>query len=249
MVINNIKDLLKDIFLLIKIIYNFLIEVFILIYFTVFYPLNRFIKSLSKGYFEHRADKIFFEKYPSMRKIQNVLNNIFEDYSPFEISIEENNDMSLTYGETPWLTISKIINEIEIFSDDIFVELGSGMGFFSFFMNQVFGINSIGLEIREKFVIITNRIVDILDLRNIKFIKTDIFEYDFSYATIIYLTATCFSSRQLEILGDKFNSLQVGTRLIMVSQGISLSTFRLLKRRIFNFSWGPGSVFFYEKIK
>ncbi|KAF0249504.1 MAG: hypothetical protein FD167_1098, partial [bacterium] len=77
---------------------------------------------------------------------------------------------NLTYGETPCLTIRKILQELELKPSDHFVDLGCGRGLTVFFVNQYFHIPATGVDIIPTFIRRAKILAKNLGLTQVKFI-------------------------------------------------------------------------------
>lgn len=158
---------------------------------------------------------------------------------------------NLIYGETPCLTIKKILQEAEIKSSDYFVDLGCGRGLAVLFVNQYFKIPAIGIDVIPTFIRRGEILIKNLGLDRVRFIKENLswIRMDqIGEGTIFYLTGTTFEEELLAKITLRLELLPIGTKLITVSEKLESVHFQLLKTKSFYFSWGKTDVFFHRKI-
>lgn len=154
----------------------------------------------------------------------------------------------LTYGETPYFTAYKILKEAKIKNGMVVYDLGSGLGGFTYLANLVFGAKVVGIEIIPSFFEFTSKLVNKFNLKDIKFIKKNIFESDVYDADIIYIAGTCFSEQSKKMLENMMRNAKKGAKIITLSYSLPSQNLRLKKVKKLWFSWGWGTVFFHEAV-
>jgi SAM-dependent methyltransferase len=157
-------------------------------------------------------------------------------------------NISLTYGETPWKTCVEIIKELEISKKDIFYDLGCGSGRLVFLFNRQFGIKSVGIDLIENFIKISNIVCKNLDLTKIKFINGNFLKKNLSDGTIFYITATCFDPDLVEQIADKLKEIKQKSKVIIITRQLNCEHLKLYKTKKFNFGWARDTAYFYEKV-
>lgn len=159
---------------------------------------------------------------------------------------------NLIYGETPCLTIKKILEEVGLKPSDRFVDMGCGRGLTVFFVNQHFQIPTIGIDLIPTFIRRAEVLVKNLGLKKIRFIKENLSWVTMEQigdGTIFYLTGTTFEEELLAKITYRLELLPIGIKLITVSQALNSTYFQLIKVKPFYFSWGKSDVYFHKKIK
>lgn len=134
-----------------------------------------------------------------------------------------------TYGEITPKFIQQIIEEVGITSNDIFYDIGSGIGNVVLQVAVQTGCKAIGIEIRPELTKIANNMKSKLPEISSKVIKKKIktnkisFEtgdaltedYNYKDATIIFLNNWCFGGELEQTLFRKFEKeLKEGTKII-----------------------------------
>jgi hypothetical protein len=159
---------------------------------------------------------------------------------------------NLIYGETPCLTIKKILEDAGIKPTDHFVDLGCGRGLTVFFVNLYFQIPSTGIEVLPTFVKRAEKLSKTLGLTQVNFIKENLSWVtleDIGKGTIFYLTGTTFEDELLAKIASRLELLPVGVKLISLSDAIPSIQFQVTKVKSYYFSWGKTDVYFQEKIQ
>lgn len=154
---------------------------------------------------------------------------------------------AFTYGETPARTAERLLNLSALGSGDRFLELGAGIGRVTL-RAALRGADATGVEQLPSFVRNANRIAARLGLADCcRFIQGDLFEADWSQATVLFATPTTFSEADLERLEACYDTLQPGARLITLTQAPRHPDLTQLAMEVLDFSWGPATVFIHQR--
>lgn len=155
------------------------------------------------------------------------------------------------YGETPLTSLDLIAEECRISSQDIVFELGCGRGRACFWLSCFKKCRVVGIEHIPDFVKRAQRIKEKLDVKNVEFRLENMFEGNFSEATVIYLYGTCLDTSSILKLIRRMSKLPSGTKIITVSYPLSDYTseplFEVMKRFPVRFSWGMADVYLQYK--
>jgi hypothetical protein len=158
---------------------------------------------------------------------------------------------NLVYGETPCLTMQKIMGELHPSSTDHFVDLGCGRGLTVFFVRFFCNIPATGIEIVPTFVRRAQKVARILGLSGVEFIRENlswVTQEQIGRGTIFYLAGTTFEDELLDKIALRLDMLQPGVRLITLSEAFPSEQFRVIKVKPYFFSWGKTDVYFHEKV-
>ena len=173
--------------------------------------------------------------------------------SPFSLRNIEGKNLpvtweELTYGEIYYYTARDILSKIEITSDDILVDIGSGRGKMVFFASMYFKCRAFGVELLPTFVKKSSAIGKLLKLNNIFFIQGNFLDFDFSEVSVIYFAGTCISDDKFELLLEAIKKAPSGAKFINLSYPVETDFLKLMGREKMYFSWGSTLVYFYERI-
>ena len=198
-------------------------------------------------------ERIFLLRDSKIRRMNFLLKYHYFLKSPVRIARKSEQELmmpyfSMTYGETPYSTIHKLFNMVDIKEGDIFFDLGSGIGNVVFFVNMYFKIPSVGVELVPFFMEKSRLIARELNLNDIDFIQGDFLREDISQGSIFYMNGKTFNLEIIERLFEKFKSIKKGSRLITVGYPIIVPYFKLLGDVTMFFSWGWDDVYIHEKI-
>ena len=91
------------------------------------------------------------------------------------------------YQPTPARIILKLIEELEPAANDIFYDLGSGIGHVPIMMTLLTGIKSKGVELENSYIQYSEECLNKLSLPSVEFINVDARHADYSDGTIFYL--------------------------------------------------------------
>src|SRR3990167_10311227 len=124
--------------------------------------------------------------------------------------------LSETNGEILYTSINKLLSLIPLTQDDVFFDLGSGVGkivlqvFLKTPVKEAAGIELLP-ELHEKAVIAAQKIQRDLpefyaDNRKLTMIQGSFLDTAFSNATVVFIGATCFPPSLLNALGKKIDN-------------------------------------------
>jgi SAM-dependent methyltransferase len=158
---------------------------------------------------------------------------------------------NLIYGETPCITMSKILQEISPAAGDHFIDLGCGRGLTVFFVRLYYQIPATGVEVIPTFVRRGQQIARRLNLTKIDFVRENLAWLtldQIGQGTIFFLAGTTFEEELLIKIAARLELLPPGVRLITVSEAFPSDQFRVVACKSYHFTWGKSEVYFHEKV-
>lgn len=178
-----------------------------------------------------------------------VLTYLFDN--PFTISkrfLMKRGEKDLyQYGETPLVTLDRIMSECGVTEEDTIYELGCGRGRTCFWLSEVLKAKVVGIEYIPEFVTRANRIKRKVGIVNATFINQNMLDADLSAATVIYLYGTCYEDAFIEKVAERLSHLPSGTKIITTSYSLTdyvdSKYFEVMKCFPANFTWGEGDVY------
>jgi len=156
-------------------------------------------------------------------------------------------DGNFIYGETPCITVKRILDCVEYMPGDIFIDLGSGRGMVVFYAYFLGNLETRGYELIPSFIRKSRKIADSLGADKIHFFQEDILEADISKAKIIFIAGTTFPEDFIAILNRKLRQATEGSTIITLSYKLPDSFFNLYRESILDFSWGRSHVYFHRR--
>jgi hypothetical protein len=165
---------------------------------------------------------------------------------------------SLQYGEIEFWSFLEVLKFINPNSEDIFIDLGSGIGKAVILAALCFEMKElIGIEIVSELDSLANQLFTAsvnrssrLSKPKIQFMLDDIFTSAniWSRGTIIFISTTCFTAKMLDEIARLFeSSLAAGTRVISLSAQIPSQKFSIIHSHKYRMSWGNATVFIQIK--
>lgn len=158
------------------------------------------------------------------------------------------------YGETPLTTLSKIVKECDLTSDDVFYELGSGRGRTCFWLVNFLKCSVVGIEQIELFIEKANQVKDKYKVQGIKFLQGNYLDFSYKEATVIYLYGTCLEEQSIQLLIKKFAKMPKGSKIITVSYPLSeyvdytqYGLFDLTHTFEASYPWGTATLYLHVK--
>jgi len=153
-------------------------------------------------------------------------------------------NVNLTYGETPWGAIHRILTRLALGPGDTFLELGSGTGRFSLMAARLTGCKAVGVDLVAPFVDRANRIARDRGLApRCRFEERDFFAMPWADATVVYCATTTFDDATLARFDSKCGELARDARVVTVTHPVRNPAFRQEWMEVLDYSWGPGTAF------
>jgi len=112
--------------------------------------------------------------------------SLFQHSDPGDVSSLGSREM-IAYQPTPVRHVLHLLKTVALSDDDLFVDLGSGMGHVPLMMSMLGEVRSLGIEIEPAYVANAERCARTLQLRDASFVASDARDADFSGGTIFYL--------------------------------------------------------------
>jgi len=158
-------------------------------------------------------------------------------------------DVQYGYGETFFTSMEKLLKTVHLSHEDTFYELGCGRGRLAFFIRIVYGCKVIAIDLTPKFITIANQLVKSHQLDHIDFIETNIMDYDYKAASVVYIYGTEFSLEARTKLVSTLKSLPEGARVISITHPLHQlpkgERFKLIDEQTVWFTWGKTPAFVY----
>ncbi|MHB2020915.1 MAG: methyltransferase domain-containing protein [Candidatus Xenobia bacterium] len=172
--------------------------------------------------------------------------------SPYRIVVQEGaatglDESCLIWGETPCLTLQRMLEQVQAKPEDVFYDLGCGRGLTTLYANMATGMRSIGLEVLPGFVRKAQATATALHLSNVTFRVADLRTQDISGGSIYLIAWTTFPEALLDSLTRRFEALPAGTRVITLTHPIRSAWYAQKGTETLPFSWGSGTVYYQER--
>ena len=133
------------------------------------------------------------------------------------------------YQPTPVRHVLHLIATAAVAEDDVFVDLGSGLGHVPLLVSMMTGARSLGVEIEAAYVASARRCAESLRLSHVQFIAQDARDADLSRGTVFYL----YSPFKGSILDEVLSAL----RRESLRRPIKICSLGPCTRRVSNERW------------
>jgi hypothetical protein len=142
-----------------------------------------------------------------------LLSSLFE-IDPVPLAIQPLSPEMVHYEPTPARVILELIDQLQFRPDDVFYDLGAGLGQVVMLVNLLTGIKTKGIELESVFCTYAQRCAQQIGLSNIEFINVDARNADYADGTVFYLF-TPFKGALLQAVLTRLEQA-ARTRLIKV---------------------------------
>ena len=190
--------------------------------------------------------------------IRKIFNELYQDKDGIHISLAERKRLNIgskefVYGEVVFDTFVDLLKKAGINENDIFYDLGSGLGKPCLIASLVFDVKkAVGIELLPALYQLSTEIAQkasqlVPDLKNLIFLNQDMLEADFSDGTLVFCNSTCLSEESLAKLEKKFEKLQSGSRVILITKKIENENLSLKEEGEVKMTWGMATFRIYER--
>jgi tRNA G46 methylase TrmB len=179
---------------------------------------------------------------------KRLLNKLYKDVWAFtipkhdDLAIRETKSSSL-YGEITFGGVEALINYLRLGEDDVFVDLGSGVGkvvmqiAMTSSVKKVIGVELSGTRYKDALGVLSKASeLGLVDANRCEFRNENILETDLDNASVIYTCSTAFPSNFMDKLTEKITKHPKG-RVVSLQDLPSHPRLELVDRLKLNMSW------------
>jgi hypothetical protein len=143
-------------------------------------------KKLVNEYIDFDLDDNEHQEEPGYDNLDVFINGL----SPFQTMPEQTKDLEpemVYYQKTPARIVFEIVEKAHFTKEDVFFDLGSGLGQVAILVNLLAGITVKGVEFEPAFCNYARDCVAELNLPNVTFINVDARKADYSEGTVFFM--------------------------------------------------------------
>jgi len=118
-------------------------------------------------------------------------------YGDIPVETKEREAEMVFYQKTPARIILELVNRAAFKPDDVFVDIGSGLGQVSILVHLLSGVTCNGVEFEPAFCSYANACAAALNLTDVAFVNTDARNADYSSGTVFFMY-TPFEGKMLQ---------------------------------------------------
>jgi precorrin-6B methylase 2 len=122
------------------------------------------------------------------------------------------------YQKTPARIIFKMVKAGRFTKDDVFFDIGSGLGQVAMLVNLLSGIRTVGVEFDPAFCKYSEDCAAMLGLQEIAFINADAREADYSLGTVFFMY-TPFKGKMLQDVLEMLKQESLKRKIRIVTYG------------------------------
>jgi Histone methylation protein DOT1 len=162
-----------------------------------------------------------------------LMSGVLQLREPNEPDLQRSPEM-VPYQPTPVRHILHLIAATKLAADDVFVDLGSGLGHVPLLVSMLTGAQCLGIEVQAAYVASSRECAQSLQLSRVRFIAQDARDADLSSGSVFYL----YSPFNGSILSDVLNRL----RMESAHRSIRVCSLGPCTRTVANETWLKASV-------
>jgi hypothetical protein len=129
-----------------------------------------------------------------------LVSGVLQLPEPSEPNLQPSAEM-VPYQPTPVRHILHLITAAMVGEDDVFVDLGSGLGHVPLLVSMITGAQSLGIEMQAAYVVSARECAQSLQLSRVQFIAQDARDADLSRGSLFYLYSPFKGSILADVLG------------------------------------------------
>jgi precorrin-6B methylase 2 len=190
--------------------------------------------------------------------VREIFNKVYEGYDGYKIYSQEKeklnlNKTSFIYGEIIFDEFVELLKKVNPQKDDIFYDLGSGLGKPCLAISLAFEIKkAVGVELLPDFIKASREVYEktkeiFPEINEVEFREENFLETNLEEATIIFLHATCFDEKEMEKIEESLLKLKKESRIIVITKSLKNSKFLLLEEGSIKMNWGTATFRIYHK--
>lgn len=143
-------------------------------------------KNLVSEYFDFNSDYSECHEEPGYDNLDIFINGL----SLFQTMPEQTKDLEpemVYYQKTPARIVFELVEKSRFMKEDVFFDLGSGLGQVAILVNLLAGVITKGIELEPAFCDYASDCATALNLSNVAFINVDARKADYSEGTIFFM--------------------------------------------------------------
>lgn len=190
-------------------------------------PTRNYFKSLVNSYFNFNFLPNDTHQDPGYDNLDIFINRLFPDQKlPWQTKDLE--PEMVYYQKTPARIIFELAAKFHFTQEDIFVDVGSGLGQAAILINLITGVRVIGIEFEPAFYKYAKDCAGALQLSNVSFINVDARKADYSEGTVFFMSTPFNGTMMQEVLAQlRKQSLQRKITIIAYGRCIDQLTSQL----------------------
>lgn len=122
------------------------------------------------------------------------------------------------YQKTPARMVFEMVEKLNFTKQDVFFDIGSGLGQAVMLVNLLTGVTAAGIEFEPAFCIYAQSCAAGLNLSNVSFFNVDARAADYSKGTVFFMY-TPFSGNMLDEVLDKLKNESLTRKITIVTYG------------------------------
>jgi hypothetical protein len=122
------------------------------------------------------------------------------------------------YQKTPARIVFEMVEQVRFNGEDVFFDIGSGLGQVAMLINLLASIKVKGIEFEPAFCSYANGVAKALNLRNVEFVNTDAREADYSDGTVFFMYTPFRGNMLLQVL-ERLKGESLRKKITVITYG------------------------------
>lgn len=190
---------------------------------------NKLRAGISSGKYRGQAFKKMLEMYfatqdfidhatsPEYDNLDIFINRLFP-FDDIPAPVKSPEPEMVFYQKTPARIVLELVEQCDFKPEDIFVDIGSGLGQVTLLVNLLAGIKALGIEFEPAFCKYARDCTKSLRLEDVAFVNTDARQADYCAGTVFFMF-TPFRGTMLDEVLERLRAESLSRRIRLVTYG------------------------------
>ena len=174
-------------------------------------------KKLVSGYFDLKPEGREGQEAPGYDNLDIFINRLFS-FQPIPEPTKNLEPEMVYYQKTPARIIFELADKVHFSKQDVFFDLGSGLGQVAILVNLLTGVKTVGVEFEPVFYEYATNAAKELNLPGVTFINTDARTADYSEGTVFFLY-TPFTGQMLQEVLELLQKQALLKKITLITYG------------------------------
>ena len=174
-------------------------------------------KNLVRKYLDFNPDSNEYQVGEGYDNLDVLINGLFPSYAMPEQTKKLEPEM-VFYQKTPARIVFEITEKVHFSKDDVFFDLGSGLGQVAILVNLLTGIKVKGIEFEPAFCHYARECASGLNLPDVTFVNADARKADYSEGTVFFMY-TPFKGKILEDVLEVLRKESLARKIKIITYG------------------------------
>jgi hypothetical protein len=145
------------------------------------------------------------------------INSLFPDHA-IPAPVQTLEEEMVYYQKTPARIVFEMLEQVRFNGEDVFFDIGSGLGQVAMLVNLLTGVKVKGIEFEPAFCTYASEVAAALSLPEVEFVNTDAREADYSDGTVFFMYTPFRGNMLLQVL-ERLKGESLRKKITVITYG------------------------------